>query len=76
MSDFSLMDAIESGIVKLPRVPVADNIPGGDMTKFRELWKNIQTQMPRQGRGKEKNPDPLTLPIMLQTALTDLYVHY
>ena len=30
-SDFSLMDAIESGIVKLPRVPVADNIPGGEM---------------------------------------------
>ena len=28
MSDFSLMDAIECGIVKLPRVPVADNIPG------------------------------------------------
>jgi type III restriction enzyme len=29
MSDFSLMDAIECGIVKLPRVPVADNIPAG-----------------------------------------------
>ena len=28
MCDFSLMDAIECGIVKLPRVPVADNIPG------------------------------------------------
>ncbi len=27
-SDFSLMDAIECGIVKLPRVPVAENIPG------------------------------------------------
>jgi len=26
VSDFSLMDAIECGIVKLPRVPVADNI--------------------------------------------------
>jgi hypothetical protein len=25
MSDFSLMDAIECGIVKLPRVPIADN---------------------------------------------------
>jgi type III restriction enzyme len=34
VSDFSLMDAIECGIVKLPRVPVADNIPGGDMPKF------------------------------------------
>ena len=31
MSDFSLMDAIECGIVKLPRVPVADNIPGDEM---------------------------------------------
>jgi type III restriction enzyme len=31
MSDFSLMDAIECGIVKLPRVPVADNIPGADI---------------------------------------------
>lgn len=35
MSDFSLMDAIECGIVKLPRVPVADNIPGGDMPMYR-----------------------------------------
>ena len=34
VSDFSLMDAIECGIVKLPRVPVADNVPGGDMPKL------------------------------------------
>src|SRR6201988_468689 len=27
VSDFSLMDAIESGIVKLPPIPVADNLP-------------------------------------------------
>src|SRR6218665_3471397 len=38
MSDFSLMDAIECGIVKLPRVPVADNIPGAEMPMFRNLW--------------------------------------
>ena len=30
ISDFSLMDAIECGIVKLPRVPVAENIPGDE----------------------------------------------
>ena len=30
VSDFSLMDAIECGIVKLPRVPTADNIPDAD----------------------------------------------
>ncbi|WP_247406172.1 MULTISPECIES: DEAD/DEAH box helicase family protein [unclassified Bradyrhizobium] len=36
MSDFSLMDAIECGIVKLPRVPVAENIPGNEMPMFRD----------------------------------------
>ena len=39
------MDAIESGIVKLPRVPVADNIPGGETPKFRNLWEHIRPKM-------------------------------
>ena len=46
MSDFSLMDAIECGIVKLPRVPVADNISGEEMPKFRNLWEHIGRRMP------------------------------
>ena len=76
MSDFSLMDAIESGIVKLPRVPVADNIPGGDMPMFRNLWQYIRPRMPKKGRGKSGALDPLTLPPELQTALQALYGHY
>jgi hypothetical protein len=75
MSDFSHMDAIECGIVKLPRVPVADNIPGGDMPKFRNLWEHIRTKMPKKGRGKAENLDPLSLPITLITALDALYGH-
>jgi type III restriction enzyme len=76
MSDFSLMDAIECGIVKLPRVPVADNIPGGDMPKFRNLWEHIRKRMPKKGRGKAKALDPLSIPVELQTALEALYGHY
>lgn len=77
VSDFSLMDAIECGIVKLPRVPVADNIPGGDMPIFRNLWQNISKKMPKKGRGKAGNTlDPLNLPSELQTALSALYGHY
>jgi type III restriction enzyme len=76
MSDFSLMDAIECGIVKLPRVPVADNIPGGEMPKFRNLWEHIRTRMPRQRRSKATTLDPLSLPVELQTALAALYGHY
>lgn len=75
-SDFSLMDAIECGIVKLPRVPVAENIPGNEMPMFRDLWENIRKEMPKKGRGSNQTLDPLSLPTKLQTALQALYGHY
>ena len=76
MSDFSLMDAIECGIVKLPRVPVADNISGNEMPMFRNLWEHIRAKMPKKGRGKGGTLNPLDLPTQLQTALEALYGHY
>jgi len=76
VSDFSLMDAIECGVVKLPRVPIADNIPSGDMPMFRNLWHHIRGHMPKRGRGKGGALDPLSLPPQLQTALDALYGHY
>jgi len=77
MSDFSLMDAIECGIVKLPRVPVADNlIRGDDVPMFRNLWAHIRTKMPKKGKSKAGTLDPLSLPVELQTALEALYGHY
>ena len=79
LSDFSLMDAIECGIVKLPRVPVAQNLAGAtddEMPMFRELWKHIRTHMPKKGRGAGEELDPLKLPTLLKTALEALYGHY
>src|SRR6185437_9844943 len=76
MSDFSLMDAIECGIVKLPRVPVAENITGDEMPLYRNLWENIRKDLPKKGRGQSAELDPEALPIKLQTALKALYGHY
>jgi type III restriction enzyme len=76
MSDFSLMDAIECGIVKLPRVPVAENIPGDELPMYRNLWENIRKDMPKKGRGQGEELDPLKLPTRLQTAIEALYGHY
>ena len=76
VNDFSLMDAIESGIVKLPRVPISDNIQTGDMPRYRNLWENIRKDMPRKGRRRSNELDPLSLPAELQTALEALYGHY
>ena len=76
MSDFSLMDAIECGIVKLPRVPISDNIAGGEMPMYRNLWAHIRTKMPKKGRGQGGELNPLKLPPQLMTALDALYGHY
>ena len=56
MSDFSLMDAIECGIVKLPRVPIADDLPQSDMPKLRNLWEHIGKQMPKKGTQQFAKP--------------------
>ena len=75
VSDFSLMDAIESGIVKLPRVPVVDNVPTNEIPMYRILWEHIGKKMPK-GRSGGSQLDPLSLPTELQTALEALYGHY
>ena len=76
VSDFSLMDAIESGIVKLPRIPVADNLPSGAMPLYRNLWEHIGKKMPKAGRAKMGRGNPMALPNQLYTALYALYGHY
>ena len=76
MSDFSLMDAIECGIVKLPRVPIMDNVTGGDTPMFRNLWDHIGKQLPKKGRASAKGLDPQKLPNELLTAIDALYGHY
>ena len=75
--DFSLMDAIESGIVKIPRVPIADNVPTEIRPVFRELWQHVRGDLPRAGRRRGNAvQDPLKLPSQLITALESLYGSY
>lgn len=55
VSDFGLVDAIESGITKIPRLPVSDQTGKPD-PKFFRLWDEIKKQLqPAQYvRGKPK----------------------
>jgi type III restriction enzyme len=41
------MDAIESGIVKVPRLPVLDDPVQGELPKFREVYNVIRKDNPR-----------------------------
>ncbi|HOZ48842.1 MAG TPA: DEAD/DEAH box helicase family protein [Candidatus Hydrogenedentes bacterium] len=76
VSDFSLIDAIESGIVKIPRVPVADDSVTGDLPTYRDIWGRIRGELPKKGRGTAAVSGPPKLPKELQGALHSLYNHY
>jgi type III restriction enzyme len=76
VSDFSLIDAIESGIVKVPRVPVADDSMVGDQPTYRNLWLRIREHLPKKGRKTEAVGGEPKLPAELQGALHSLYSNY
>ena len=76
VSDFSLIDAIESGIVKIPRVPVADNSMTTGQPTYRELWKHISKDLPKRGRSSADAGAEPQLPQELEGALHSLYGHY
>jgi len=76
VSDFSLIDAIECGIVKVPRVPVADDQMQGDQPTYRDIWLRIRDHLPKKGRRTETVFGEPNLPKELQGALHSLYGNY
>ena len=76
ISDFSLIDAIEAGIVKVPRVPVADDSMTGEQPTYRDLWLRIREDLPKKGRKTDALRGEPKLPAELQGALLSLYSNY
>ncbi|MDD3135970.1 MAG: DEAD/DEAH box helicase family protein [Methanoregula sp.] len=76
VSDFSLIDAIEAGIVKVPRVPVADDSMTGALPTYRNIWIRIRDELPKKGRRTEAVTGEPVLPKELEGALHSLYSNY
>jgi len=58
VSDFSLIDAIESGITKIPRVPVDDN-SGQPIPRYFRIWQWVMERLPWADRAKAaRKPNP------------------
>jgi type III restriction enzyme len=76
VSDFSLIDAIESGIVKVPRVPVSDDSMTGDLPTYRDIWPRIREHLPKKGRKTEAVEEEPKLPVELEGAMQSLYANY
>jgi len=77
VSDFDLIDAIECGIVKIPRIPVrSDEITRDDVPSYRHLWLHIKDDLPKRGKKTGDYGEIPNLPSKLETALYSLYENY
>jgi type III restriction enzyme len=82
VSDFSLMDAIESGIVKVPRIPVDDAAAGRELV-YLQLWDHIKPPLPKRRTPRPRDaglapasPQGWAMPEVLEGALRSLYRSY
>ena len=71
VSDFSLVDAIESGITKIPRLPAMDNTGRPD-PKFFKLWEHITRDLKSGERFTGGKPKPEVIYRKAEDALLTL----
>lgn len=77
VSDFSLMDAIESGIVKIPRLPVDDDAEGKQVS-YLHLYDQVKDDpnWPKSAKAAPLEPGQWVMPAALEGALRSLYKSY
>lgn len=77
VSDFSLMDAIESGIVKIPRLPVDDDAEGKQVS-YLHLYDQVKDDpnWPKSAKAAPIEPGQWVIPAPLEGALRSLYKSY
>lgn len=86
VSDFGLIEAIESGLVKIPFLPESDNTQELDLPVLRNLYDHVKDQLPKKGQKKQKSEAsaegskyielPPRLPSLVKGALDQFYNHY
>jgi len=86
VSDFGLIEAIESGLVKIPFLPESDDSQELTMPVLRNLYDHVKDSLPKKGQerqkkdardsGKKMCEQPPKLPPMVKSALRQFYEHY
>jgi len=86
VSDFGLIEAIESGLVKIPFLPEKDNTHNIDRATLANIYEHVKKELPRKGQRKKKSEaaesglilkeEPPQLPMLVNAALDQFYTHY
>lgn len=56
VSDFGLLDAIESGLVKIPQLPARD-VTGAEEAAYFNIWRWVQAKAKEDGYGTNLTPE-------------------
>lgn len=86
VSDFGLVEAIESGLVKIPFLPVADTTQELTEPKLRNIYEHIRDELPKKGQramnrearenGFSTAERPPQLPTLLNVAFDQFVKDY
>lgn len=86
VTDFGLIDAIESGLVKIPFMPVSDDSQHIAESVLRDIYSHVKDELPRMGQRKRRSEaskegnsqaeEAPKLPILVKTALDQFHSHY
>lgn len=89
VSDFGLVEAIESGLVKIPYLPVDDSSQSIDEPVLKDLYQHCKEGLPKKGQktkrkdekaegkdSKSRIEEPPKLPDLVKVALDQFYEHY
>lgn len=86
VTDFGLTEAIESGLVKIPYIPVEDTSLELDEPMLRNLYEHVRAELPRKGQKRKKKEakeegtslqeERPNLPSLVKNALSQFYEHY
>jgi len=89
VSDFGLVEAIESGLVKIPYLPVDDSSQAIEEPVLKDLYQHCKEGLPKKGLKTKRKDDkaegkdaksfiepPPQLPELVKLALDQFYEHY
>jgi len=86
VSDFGLIEAIESGLVKIPYLPQEDDSQELTQAKLKNLYDHVKDGLPKKGQRKKKSEakkegkvyteEPPVLPRLAKLAFDQFYQHY
>jgi type III restriction enzyme len=81
VSDFGLVEAMESGLVKIPYLPESDTTHNLDMPVLRDLYRHVKNELPKKGMKKARKDEDFNatkpvIPTILKNAFDQFYSNY